>query len=329
MPWVIGIDEAGYGPNLGPLVQAAAMLWTPADDPAGWRTYSHCVRRVDDPFDHRLVIDDSKRVYQGAKKLAKLERTVLALTSSLPVPPSRNRFSFRQLLSPGLNRIEDDHPDVVAEHWYDADLSLPLEWDYEDVQRAFDLFCSFGTVGMAYGVQPLLHTTSAFNRIIDQTDNKAAVASQGLINLLKRGLQAGRIGALTQPDDPILMYCDKQGGRHYYAPLLQDAFPDGWIVAECETPQESHYRIENIGRQVSVIFRPKADADSVAVALASMTAKYVRELCMKQFNAFWAKHVPGLKPTAGYPVDAKRFYAEIEPAMKKLGIPKDAVWRKK
>ena len=32
MPWVIGIDEAGYGPNLGPLVQAAAAIWMPPDD---------------------------------------------------------------------------------------------------------------------------------------------------------------------------------------------------------------------------------------------------------------------------------------------------------
>jgi hypothetical protein len=48
---------------------------------------------------------------------------------------------------------------------------------------------------------------------------------------------------------------------------------------------------------------------------------------MRQFNAFWAKHVPGIKPTAGYPADAKRFYREIEPAMKKLGIAKEAVWR--
>ena len=32
---------------------------------------------------------------------------------------------------------------------------------------------------------------------------------------------------------------------------------------------------------------------------------------MRQFNRFWAKHVPGIAPTAVYPVDAKRFFAEI------------------
>ena len=34
-------------------------------------------------------------------------------------------------------------------------------------------------------------------------------------------------------------------------------------------------------------------------------------------------------PTAGYPVDAKRFFAEINPAMAKLGLTDDQVWRKK
>ena len=85
----------------------------------------------------------------------------------------------------------------------------------------------------------------------------------------------------------------------------------------------------NVGREITVTFKPRADGENVCVALASMLAKYVREVCMRQFNEFWAKHVPGIKPTAGYPVDAKRFYSEIQGAMVRLGIPADAVWRKK
>jgi hypothetical protein len=63
--------------------------------------------------------------------------------------------------------------------------------------------------------------------------------------------------------------------------------------------------------------------------MASMLCKYLRELCMLQFNRFWARHVPGIRPTAGYPGDAKRFFDEIRPAMAKLGLAEDQVWRKR
>ena len=82
-------------------------------------------------------------------------------------------------------------------------------------------------------------------------------------------------------------------------------------------------------REVTITFRPRADGDSVSVALASMLCKYLREVCMRQFNRFWAGHVPGIAPTAGYPLDANRFYAEIRPAMARLGLVADQVWRKK
>ncbi len=62
MPWVVGIDEAGYGPNLGPMVQAAVALHLPDDDPAGWETLKATVRRAHEPDDGRLLVDDSKKV---------------------------------------------------------------------------------------------------------------------------------------------------------------------------------------------------------------------------------------------------------------------------
>ena len=54
-----------------------------------------------------------------------------------------------------------------------------------------------------------------------------------------------------------------------------------------------------------------------------------RESLMREFNAFWHGHQPGIKPTAGYPGDADRFFTEIRPAMAKLGLTERQVWRRK
>jgi hypothetical protein len=64
-------------------------------------------------------------------------------------------------------------------------------------------------------------------------------------------------------------------------------------------------------------------------ALASMTAKYLRELSMKAFNEFWRAHIPELKPTAGYYRDAWRFKKEIAAIQKELQIDDCVIWRKR
>jgi hypothetical protein len=58
-----------------------------------------------------------------------------------------------------------------------------------------------------------------------------------------------------------------------------------------------------------------------------MTAKYHRELAMKAFNTFWINRLPDLQPTAGYPGDAHRFKAAIEPLQRQLGIDDRLLWR--
>ena len=48
MPWVVGIDEAGYGPNLGPFVMTAVLLRVPdeREDADWWHELSSTVRRA-------------------------------------------------------------------------------------------------------------------------------------------------------------------------------------------------------------------------------------------------------------------------------------------
>ena len=62
-------------------------------------------------------------------------------------------------------------------------------------------------------------------------------------------------------------------------------------------------------------------------ALASMVAKYFRELSMRAFNEFWSAHVPNLRPTAGYYVDATRFKRDISAQQRELAIDDHVLWR--
>jgi hypothetical protein len=58
-----------------------------------------------------------------------------------------------------------------------------------------------------------------------------------------------------------------------------------------------------------------------------MLAKYLRERLMEQFNGFWQQHLPELRSTAGYPVDAKRFRTAIEATATRLALPPELWWR--
>ena len=72
----------------------------------------------------------------------------------------------------------------------------------------------------------------------------------------------------------------------------------------------------------------KAGGESfLPAALASMTSKYLREMAMRALNHFWCAQVDGLRPTAGYPLDARRFKAEIADAQRGLDVADHVLWR--
>jgi ribonuclease HII len=129
------------------------------------------------------------------------------------------------------------------------------------------------------------------------------------------------------PASQIEVTLDKHGGRNFYWQLLQQEFHETAVVRGREGPTLSRYEVNGSGRRLQATFAPRADAEHLLVAAASMTAKYLRDLCMRSFNDFWTRHVPGLRPTAGYPVDAGRFWKEIAPTVRRLGIPRDSLWR--
>lgn len=312
MVWVVGVDEAGYGPNLGPLAQAAAAVKLPAGDEAGWPTLGAWVKRHGDKDKTRVLVDDSKLVHTGKHAFAKLEHACAALFGL----PGASAATFGELL--GAVAVPGVVADLEGEAWFDAGLALPLFPDTPEHLGPTLEAAGLGACVVGVNLVP----APVFNRIVAGSNSKATVLAAGLVALLARTL--GRL-----PDDggEVVVIADKQGGRAVYGHLLEAAFPAGTVVCELETPGESRYRVHGLRRPVRAVFLPEADGASVAVAAASCLAKYCREVCMRQFNAYWRGHLPDLKPTAGYPLDAKRFFADIRPAMDALGVAESAVWR--
>ena len=103
-------------------------------------------------------------------------------------------------------------------------------------------------------------------------------------------------------------------------------FPDHLIEVYGEGREESLYRFGPAERRVEFCFRAKGEK-CLATALASMASKYLRELAMRAFNAFWCSRIPGLAPTAGYPEDAARFKKSIAAVQAELGIEDCLLWR--
>ena len=321
---IAGIDEAGYGPRLGPLVVSCYMLRVPDDAaPDGgdlWARLADCVVKPGEKANAgQIRVGDSKQIYSPARGPAELERSALALVGWAA---GRAISSVDDLLAALLGEAGD--APALSELWQQAKYGrFPLADDGAANKTPAGLRPQ-RTENQALWAASCLIPAAEFNRALSrmETPNKSLVNWQAVVQLL-RG--AWRIAA----EAPLSVTIDRQGGRKYYTNLLQEAFPGG-IVRELQCgPQLSAYRIEAAGRQLTISFRTRADAASFPVAAASLISKYLRELMMARLNGFFRRHDPNVKPTAGYPGDAGRFLAQTAALRRRLGIDDAAFVRER
>ena len=316
----VGVDEAGYGPLLGPLVVGvAAFRLTDHPEPGEAnllkRLRGLVVRRPRDAkacSEKRLPVpvDDSKVIHRRFG-LAGLARGVGLFASAMDAPPPAT-------LEDLLVRFSDLGPERFQRiPWYRR-LDLAEVPRYPWTGPLEDRFLGRNVQALALEVWPL--AASDFNLEVERHGNKATVlglaAGAALLSVLDR-----------HPGEDAEIVFDRQGGRLDYAGYLADLFPFAAITKRAAPSGESRYEVALPLRRLFVRFATRADSCSLAVSWASMAAKLTRELFMQRLNAFFSDRTEALRPTAGYTVDGRRWLSEVKPVLASEGIDPDTLVR--
>lgn len=322
---ILGIDEAGLGPILGPLTIGHAAFSLPdalsADALLKFDLWAALgLGREPSERKKRPVVCDSKTLYTPARGLKPLEEEMLCWLSLQGREPA-DFTPFWQAYCP-LAREKPGFYD-----WYaDAPAPFPIRADVARMKlRAQPLARAMETSGIslqALGVTPVFE--GELNRALDRLGNKSRAEFESITRV---------IGHFWKQFGQLAVLCDRQGGRERYGRALAREFPEAEVRVIFESPKISSYELHVPGvdgdPRLFAAFIEKGEQDHLPVALASMAAKYLREISMHQFNAWFGRHDPSLKPTAGYYTDGRRWLDDTAGLRAAIGIDDARLVRQK
>jgi hypothetical protein len=264
--------------------------------------------------DERLLVADSKLVFsRNPRGEARLEAAALSFLA-LRAPSHRPPESCAELFSMIQANLE-------AEPWA-ACLPdrLPLRADPAELARhVADLELAMSSKGIRLAAAslralPVAELNSSFARTGSKSRTLWDQCAPILRHLWEEHAREG-----------VDLLVDRHGGRARYEALLRETIPEARVVVLREGRPRSEYAVtgragDGAPLSMRIAFAERAEQASLPVALASCLAKYARELFMHAFNAYFGARQPGLRPTAGYVADGRRWLREARPALESAGI---------
>jgi len=272
------MDEAGYGPNLGPLVIATTRWSLPGSPQEGdlWELLDAGVSRK--PRDSsRIPVGDSKQLHQSGKGIAPLEASTLALLGAAGIRAGTFQDLCRQLNPDDVTT--DDRPSNFedAGPWLsEFDTPLPIAADEPSIAEAterFEQVLQQAGVGFESARADVV-SEARFNRLVDVSQSKGVTLTSLSLGLLSRTWACDEL-------TPTRIIADKHGGRNRYAAALCETFSGQLPGIVTEGLHCSTYTL-GAGE---ISFRSKGESE-FPVAVASMIAKYLREVAMELFNRY-------------------------------------------
>ena len=309
---IIGLDEAGFGPLLGPLCTGACSFSLPFDPSDGppdiWAKLAPTVGTS--PRTSDIPVTDSKKLKSSSK--LPLRNLLAGLVPFVELTVGRELSTDQDLLEGlGVTDFGPFHGEPLILDGLDG-----LDQGQRALRRAkLDRAMEESSVHIEI-IRAVATHPNALNEMFNQLGNKSLANTTLLFDLLRDILSQGK----HKPEPRIVV--DRQGGLMRYQPLLRSKFHESTIHAIAETPEVSRYRVERAEKCLHIGFETQADANHLTVALASMAAKTVRELFMNRLNAYFTQHQPNLKRTAGYVQDGRRWVADIGDLPERLKIPR-------
>ena len=303
---VMGVDENGLGPRLGPLVATSVVLEAPR-----YARAVLCERGL------RLGLTDSKEA-GGFGRMAFTESLVLALMDQggAGLPASVDDFLDR-VAPQSRPRLRACCPDeATARQCWGVDLSLPMfGGNAADGRKLLDKLIGRSSLRIV-DVQSRVACAGLLNARLSHGTNKLAVDLELFEDL---------IGSVhVRHGSPLLVLCGMIGGIRDYASRFT-CFDSNRVEALTNRRGQRRYAVDGVGE---LRFEVDADARHLPVALASIVGKYVREVCMHRIGEFYRNDVPGLMLASGYhdPVTT-RFIEATERSRHRLGIAPDCFQR--